>query len=134
MNIIVDTSVWSLVLRRKQVNELHPAVKRFRHCIESGDGVFLLGTILQELLDGVTPKNFDRLIELLKPFPLVPLERKNYFLASTLRNTCRAKGIQATPVDFLITAASLETGYPLLTTDKDFSYIARHCDLTLLPF
>lgn len=53
MNLVVDTSVWSLVLRRPRVNEDDPHVRIFRWHLESGDGIFLVGNIFQELLDGL---------------------------------------------------------------------------------
>ena len=56
MNLVVDTSVWSLVLRRPRVDEADPFVRAFRAHIEAGDGIFLVGNILQELLDGVRAK------------------------------------------------------------------------------
>ncbi len=62
MNLVVDTSVWSLVLRRPRLEEDHPLVRAFRRHVESGDGLFLIGNILQELLDGLrSAKQFDHL-------------------------------------------------------------------------
>lgn len=134
VNLVVDTSVWSLVLRRPQVNEEDPHVRAFRQHLESGDGLFLIGNILQELLDGLpSTKQFDRLLSLLDPYPLLELERRTYIAAARLRSMCRAKGINAGPIDFLIAAACCQYGFPLLTADKDFMRIARHCDLVILP-
>lgn len=70
MNLVVDTSVWSLVLRRPRVNEDDPHVRIFRWHLESGDGIFLVGNIFQELLDGLrSTKQFDRLLSLLDTYP-----------------------------------------------------------------
>ncbi len=133
VNLVVDRSVWSLVLRRSQVEETHPCVQAFRTHIKQEDGVFLLGNILQELLDGVkNQRMFDNLVKILQPFPLLAVTRDTYMAASQLRNTCRSKGIQAGHVDCLIAAACIENGFPLLTTDRDFSYIANHSDLVVL--
>lgn len=133
MNLIVDTSVWSRVLRRRWVNELDLYVAAFRSYVKAGDGLHLVGPILQELLDGVkTEKDFGRLVELMRPFPLAPISRETFILASQLRNHCRKKGLQASPVDFFITAASIENGFPLLTADADFKGIAGHCELSLI--
>ena len=135
MNLVVDTSVWSLVLRRPQVKEDNAFVRAFRSHIEQGDGLFLIGNILQELLDGVkSDRDFHRLLTLLEPFPILELTRETYVTAAELRNTCRAKGINAGPIDFLIAAACLEHGFPLLTADRDFSYIATCSNLVVLPF
>ncbi|MGA6827955.1 PIN domain-containing protein [Nitrospira sp. NS4] len=96
--------------------------------------MFLLGNILQELLDGLrSDKQFDRLIQLLEPFPLLDLDRSTYAAAANLRTACRPKGVLAGPIAFLIAAACCQHGYPLLTTDRDFSRIANHCNLVILP-
>ena len=134
MNLVVDTSVWSLMLRRPRVDDSHPHVHAFRTHLESNHGIFLIGNILQELLDGLrSDKQCDRLIQLLEPFPLLELDRATYIAAAKLRTACRAKGVLAGPIDFLIAAACCQHGYPLLTADHDFSRIARHCDLVVLP-
>lgn len=133
MNIVVDTSVWSLVLRRPRVNELDPHVATFRSHVEHGTGIHLVGNILQELLDGVKGSlGFERLVKAMEPFPILSAKRSAYILASKLRNDCRAKGVQASPGDFIIAATCIENGYPLLTSDGDFSGIAKHSELTLL--
>ena len=93
-----------------------------------------IGNILQELLDGLrSTKQFDRLVQLLEPFPLLELDRSTYIAAARLRTTCRTKGVLAGPIDFLIAAACCQYGYPLLTSDQDFSRIAKHCDLIVFP-
>ena len=79
MNLVVDTSVWSLVLRRPQVDEDDPYVRAFSWHLDSGDGIFLVGNILQELLDGLrSTKQFDRLLTLLDLYPLLDLNRQTY--------------------------------------------------------
>lgn len=134
MNIVVDTSVWSLVLRRDLVNEDDMHVRTLRACVEAGHGLVLLGPILQELLDGLrSTKQFSRLLSVLEPIPLAPLNRGTFVLAARIRNECRKKGIQAGPTDFLIAAACVEAGYPLLTADQDFQQIAKCIELVLVP-
>ncbi len=134
MNLVVDTSVWSLVLRRPRVDEQDPHVRSFRRHLGAGDGLFLIGNILQELLDGLrTTKHFDRLLALLDPYPLLDLDRQTYVAAARLRSVCRSKGVNAGPIDFLIAAACCQHGFPLLTADKDFPRIAAYCDLMILP-
>ena len=133
MNLVVDTSVWSLVLRRRQVDYSSPYVATFQALVQKGDCIHLLGSVLQELLDGVNSvSDFERLSHMLKSFPLIALDRDTYISASQLRNHCRRKGIQAGPIDFLIAAACIQYHYPLLTCDRDFHYMAQHCDLVLI--
>ncbi|MBD3391880.1 MAG: PIN domain-containing protein [Chitinivibrionales bacterium] len=134
VNLLVDTSVWSLFLRRRKRNEDDPYVVRLRSCLEGEDGIHLIGPILQELLDGVRDhKQFELLKEYLEPFPLIALDRQDFVEASRLRNHCRGRGIQASPVDFLISTACTRRNYPLLTADEDFRHIAAHSKLMLIP-
>ena len=134
MNIVVDTSVWSLVLRRRRDRVTGPWVDAFTAHVEARDEIFIKGVILQELLDGVrTTRDFERLLTVMDPFPLLPTDRHTYVLAAQTSNTCRRKGIQAGSIDFLIAAACIQNGCPLLTADKDFAHIARHTELVILP-
>jgi hypothetical protein len=134
VNLVVDTSVWSLVLRRPRVNENDPHVRAFRSHLESGDGLFVVGNILQELLVGLrSTKQFDRLLTLMDSYPLLDLDRQTYVAAARLQSVCRSKGVNTGPIDFLIAAACCQHGFPLLTADKDFVRIASHCELVTLP-
>ena len=75
MDLFVDTSVWSLALRR-DVGAAEPAVERLRVALESGEGVFTTGLVLQELLQGFHgPKARDAIVERFAALPLlVPIE------------------------------------------------------------
>lgn len=133
MNLLVDTSAWSLLLRRGQTDARDPIVRELRGHLEDGDCVHLMGCILQELLDGVkSAQQFDLLAEYLEPFPLIVHEREDYVEAARLKNLCRAKGIQAGTVDFLIATTCIRRNYPLLSADEDFLHIAEHCELLLI--
>jgi predicted nucleic acid-binding protein len=134
VNLLVDTSVWSRFLRRRNANETDPYVIRLRYHLNGGDCIHLLGPIQQELLDGVKEqKQFDLLRDYLSPFPLIELAREDFIEAAQLKNRCRNKGIQASSTDFLICAACIRKNYPLLTVDNDFTYISAHCDIDLIP-
>ena len=133
MNLIVDTSVWSLFLRRVKVDRDNPFVLQLRHHIEKQDCIHLVGIVLQELLDGLkSPGHFNLLLDYFDSFPLIELVRDDFIEAARLKNRCRSKGIQAGSVDFLIAATAINRNYPLLTADKDFSYIAKYCKLMLI--
>lgn len=132
MKIVVDTSVWSLALRRKSY---HPsvAVENLTRCLEEGESLFLLGVILQELLQGLRRRDdFDRLQKRLEPFPLIDPRREDYVEAARLRNRCESRGVQAGTIDFLISAICIQNDCFLLTTDEDFKAIARHSTLKLI--
>jgi len=124
MNIIVDTSVWSLALRRQrsapsvEAGELAELVREGR--------ATMLGPVRQELLSGVrTDQQFESLRDHLRAFPDVPLEAEDYEEAASFFNRCRAKGIQGSNTDYLICAAAARRRFGILTTDTDFRHFAR---------
>ncbi len=119
MRVLVDTSVWSLALRRRtRLDE--PPVQELRSLIEEGR-VAIIGPIRQELLSGIaTTEAFDRLRDHLRPFADEPLAMADFERAAEHHNACRAKGIQGSNTDFLICAVAERRGLPILTTDTDF--------------
>jgi len=134
VNLIVDTSVWSYFLRRENNKQDNPYTQILIEILESRENVHLPGVVLMELLDGLAaPKKFKLLETYLKPFPLIELNRKDFIEAARLKTKCRSKGIQAGIIDFLIASICVNRTYPLLTADKDFKHIARHCGLKLWP-
>jgi len=132
VSVLVDTSVWSLALRRRDGGARHPAVSTLRSLIEQGETIRLIGAILQEVLQGVRDRSqFARLRSALKPFPLIELGRGDYEAAAELGNHCRSRGVQAGTIDFLIAAAAIRHRCALLTADQDFVHIARLSPLRL---
>jgi predicted nucleic acid-binding protein len=130
VSVLVDTSVWSLALRRdaprggREVEALSAAVER-------GD-VCLIGVVLQEVLQGFPSlERTRRLVSYLAPFPLLDLHRGDFVLAAEVRNKCRAKGMAVTTVDAQIAAAAINHRCSLLTADRDFEKIAKHFPLRL---
>lgn len=130
MSVLVDTSVWSLALRRDRPAAA-PEVDRLRVAIERGDAC-LTGVILQEVLQGFPRADrARRLVEYLAPFPLLALHRGDYVYAAEIRNQCRGRGLAVTTVDAQIAAAAINHRCSLLTADQDFGRIARHFPLRL---
>lgn len=120
MSTIVDTSVWSLALRRSTPPADSPAVTLLRDLI-TGDRIVLLGAIRQEILSGVrNSEQFIHLRDYLKAFPDLELTTEDYELAAEFFNTCRSNGIQGSNTDFLICAVAHRRSYSIFTTDKDF--------------
>jgi predicted nucleic acid-binding protein len=131
VSVLVDTSVWSLALRRDA-----PAgsreVEALRATIERGDAC-LTGAVLQEVLQGFpSVERARKLKEYLAPFPLLDLHRGDYIFAAEIRNKCRTKGLAITTIDAQIAAAAINHGCWLLTADADFAGIARHYALRLV--
>ena len=52
--------------------------------------------------------------------------------AATLRNHCRRRGVQVGTIDALLARLAIRHGLHLLTADRDFDTMARHCPLALL--
>jgi predicted nucleic acid-binding protein len=128
VNVLVDTSVWSIALRRDRVAPTRET-DALRAAVERG-AVFLLGVILQELLQGFpSPDRTRRLIEHLSPFPLLSLHRGDYIYAAEIRNRCRFKGLPISTIDAQIAAAAINHHCALLTLDQDFARLARYYPL-----
>lgn len=124
MNVLVDTSVWSLALRRSKEIE-HPATALLKSLVTDGRAA-LFGPIRQEILSGIkTLEQFDSLRNDLRAFPDIDLATDDYEEAARFFNLCRAKGIQGSNTDFLICATASRRQMPILTTDKDFYQFAR---------
>nr|RNJ65531.1 MAG: PIN domain-containing protein [Leptolyngbya sp. IPPAS B-1204] len=131
MKVVVDTSVWSLTLRRNRILEESSQILRLRELI-ADDRVALLGVIQQELLSGIREvEQFVRLREYLRAFPNLELATEDYELAAEFYNTCRRNGIQGSNTDFLICAVAHRRSYSILTTDGDFVLFGEHLPITL---
>jgi len=132
MNVLVDSSVWSLALRRNTTHDAIAIVNVLRDLIADGR-VVLLGAIRQEVLSGVRYKEqFARLQEYLRAFPDLQLTTEDYELAAEFFNTCRSNGVQGSNTDFLLCAVAYRRGYSILTTDKDFDNFRSHIPVVLL--
>ena len=119
MKVLVDTCIWSEALRKKQGQ---PVVVAQLSTLIQDDRAILLGLVRQELLSGIRNKRvFDRIERQLNPFPDIPLTKEDYITAARCANACRAKGVQGSAIDFLITAIALNYGYSIYTTDHDFN-------------
>lgn len=134
MSVIVDTSVWSLALRRRLPPNSSPAVTLLRDLI-ADNRVALLGAIRQEILPGVrSSEQFTRLRNYLRAFPDQELMPEDYELAAEFFNTCRSNGVQGSNTDFLICAVAHRRGYSILTTDNDFQGFQAYIPVLLLTW
>ncbi len=124
MNVVVDTSVWSLALRRRQPSSA-PEVAELAELVREGRAV-VLGPVRQELLSGIQrQRDYEVLRDHLRAFPDVELETADYEEAARSFNRCRARGVQGSNTDFLICAAATRRRFAILTTDADFADYAR---------
>ena len=129
MAFFVDTTVWSLALRRDVVVEA-PEVRMLKEALTEGSQIVTTGLVLQELLQGFTgPKAKADIIDRFAAFPLIAPDRADHIAAAELRNTCRRAGVQVGTVDAILAQLCIRHKLSLLSTDNDFKNMARHTDL-----
>lgn len=130
MKVIVDSSIWSLILRRRKRQQTTTSNKILK-LIDEGRTV-ILGPIRQEILSGIKDrKQFKLLKEYLKAFPDLLLETKDYELAAEFFNLCKGKGIQGSNTDFLICAVAVNNDFSIYTSDKDFTLFKKYLPIKL---
>jgi predicted nucleic acid-binding protein len=134
VTLLVDTSVWSLALRR-DVQTIEPEVDALKTALAGSDVVVTTGLVLQELLQGFAgPKSRKQIIEGFASLPLIQPDREDHIAAADLRNICRRAGVQVGTVDSLIAQLCIRHDLMLLSTDKDFAHAAQHCKLKLWSY
>jgi predicted nucleic acid-binding protein len=131
MTLLVDTSVWSLALRR-DTQTIEPQVQQLKKALLGSEIIVTTGLILQELLQGfLGPKAQTQIVARFSALPLLQPDRDDHINAATLRNTCRRAGVQLGTVDALFAQLCIRHDVMLLTTDKDFTHAAEHCPLRI---
>ena len=130
MKVIVDTSVWSLALRRESQINFGP-VQELRALIQDHRAQ-MIGPIRQEILSGIRHESqFKKLKKHLDAFPDLPIPTEDYISAAKFFNLCRTRGVQGSNTDFLICAVAVRNKYSIFTTDKDFETFAKHVPIIL---
>ncbi len=138
MMVLVDTSIWSLALRRHP-SDLSPPERNIannlRELVQEGR-VQLLGAVRQEILTGIREQaKFRKLCSELHEYEDVALAPDDYENAARMSNLCRESGIAATPIDMLICAVSQKRGWPVFSTDRDFIHYAKVLSIQMMmPF
>ena len=129
MSVLIDTSVWSLALRRAapQTGEVAELAKLVR-----GGRAMIIGPVRQELLSGIRERRqFLALRAHLRAFPDLPIGTVDYEEAAEFFNRCRTRGIQGSNTDFLICAVAARRRLAIFTADKDFAAFAKVLPLRL---
>jgi predicted nucleic acid-binding protein len=128
MNVLIDTSVWSVALRRK--NESLSTNERFlvaelSELIREGRAR-MIGLVRQELLSGIkATEQYEKLRLHLRSFPDEVIDTSDYEEAAKAGNRCRAKGVVVSIVDILLCAVASKRLWTIFTTDPDFSNYAK---------
>lgn len=132
MKILVDTSVWSLALRKKTLIENEKEIVKELKELIIESRVVTMGPIRQELLSGISNREkFNILKEKLKTFDDIVIKQQDYELAAEISNLCRTNGIQGSHTDFLICSVTINNHMSIFTTDKDFNYYKKFVDIKL---
>jgi len=131
VSLLVDTSVWSMALRRDTPADL-PEVRALEIALDSGEMVVTTGLILQEILQGFSgPKTRGAILDRFNALPFLVPDRSDHIDAAALRNQCRRKGIQIGTIDALLAALCARHGLSILTTDGDFRRVAEVTPLSV---
>src|SRR4051812_26626369 len=112
--VVVDTSIWSLALRRSHAGSLSAQERHLvLHWVDlvRDNRAILIGPVRQEILTGIrSSAQFDRLQEHLRGFDDVELPADDYEQAARFSNVCRASGVMGSPVDFLVCSVAAGRG------------------------
>ncbi len=123
MKVLVDTSVWSLMLRRDpaSLNAAEREIVRDLQEIVRDGRAEILGPIRQELLSGVkSDKQFNALKDKLAVFNDVQLTTTDYENAAKASNRCTTAGVATGSIDVLICATALDRQWQVFSCDKGF--------------
>jgi predicted nucleic acid-binding protein len=129
VKVLVDTCVWSQVLRHKNHNK--QVEIRLKELIRDGR-VVMIGPIRQELLSGLSDEaQFEALGDSLSPFEDISLTSRHFIQAAEFSNRCRKKGVQGSTTDFLICSVAFLEGLEVFTSDSDFIRYKRMLPINL---
>ena len=129
MDVLVDTPIWSLTLRRQDAAKLSAIeIRCKRELVEllAENRARIIGPLRQEILSAVRHRaQFDRLRTLMREYDCEPLSTADFESAAEGGNMCREKGLTGSQVDYLICAVALSRRWAVFTLDRDFERFAR---------
>jgi len=130
--LFVDTSVWSLALRRDRAADEAP-VAALRRAVADGQLLCTTGIVLQELLQGRGLRADTRAAIAERFAGLIHLHPRteDHERAAEVFARCRAAGMQLGTIDALIAALCIQQDVALLTADRDFERAAEVVPLRL---
>lgn len=134
MSVLIDTSVWSLAIRRRR-RDLSAAqreiVHRCRELVREKHAT-LIGMIRQEVLSGVKDESlFEEIRGYLRCFEDETVTTADHERAARFFNRCRSRGVAGSPVDMLVCAVAFRCGFEIFTIDDDFRRYAEHLPIAL---
>lgn len=134
MRVLIDTSIWSLALRRRQRQlgaEQSQLIAEWHRLIEDGSAV-ITGPVRQEILSGIRSREqFDRIRDRLAGFDCPELLVEDFDQAAIFYNHLRSEGVAGGSIDLLICAIAYRHNLAIFTTDRDFDRYAQHLPIRL---
>lgn len=134
MRVLVDTTVWSLALRRHRRQLSHPeraAAFVLRELLSRGLAL-LIGPVRQEVLSGIRDDStFEAVRQHLRWINEVMLTADDFEGAARCFNRCQDAGVAGSGTDMLICAVAIRLDIPIWTTDADFVNYSRHLPIRL---
>lgn len=135
MRVVADTSVWSLLLRRRPNAKLDAYERRIvAELQELGeeDRLCMLGVIRQELLAGIQSAGyFKKLRVKLRAYDDYPVDTAVHELAAENHNTCLSRGVIPTAFDMLICTVARIESMAIFSTDPDMDRICKILNVQL---
>lgn len=128
MKIFVDTSVWINYFSGRNTDK----TKQLSEVIESGQSIYSLAVIIQEVLQGFKhDKDISAHVDKLEALSFLPFEFQDAVEAAKLYRSLRKQGITCSTIDLQIAAICIRHEFQLLTEDGDFSAIAQKFNFAL---
>jgi len=133
--VLIDTSVWSMALRRNKLGtrevqvteELTTLIREYR--------IAIIGPIRQELLSGISIQTvFEELKNKMSIFTDYLIQTSDYEQAAEYANICRRNGIQGSHTDFLICAVAVKNGWKIFSEDNDFQNYRKYLPINLYEY
>lgn len=122
--ILIDTSVLSVVLRRRE-RHLNPDQQRIAtelYRLHKNGEALLVAPVRQEILTGIkTPEQLQSVRERVDTFDTYLPTLAEFDLAAECHTRCQAAGMAATAFDMLICAIAVTQDLAIFTADLDFS-------------
>jgi hypothetical protein len=123
--ILVDTSIWIAMLRKKNPFRIEEAVEF--------DEIITCLPVIQEVLQGFREESIYRTArDAMLALPIVesPMEKSLFLEAAELYRSARRRGLTVrSSVDCLIAACALRHNVPVLHSDRDYNLLGEICPL-----
>jgi predicted nucleic acid-binding protein len=134
MNVLIDTSIWSLALRRRKVPldlQQRRLVDEWRRLIEKDQAV-VVGPVRQEILSGIASSDqFEQIRKRISGFDCPDAVVDDFDQAAIFYNHLCRVGVAGGAIDLLICGMAYRRGLSIFTNDRDFERYAAHLPIHL---